>query len=160
MSTTKDSIIDGEKIIMSVNETSNTLLSRGENLNVKSGITVSVSNAYHISEIEQNNRIIKTASRIVWCGLAIICVGILCAITGKTEASVITVVAGIVSEFISAIIFGFVSMSNKSKLKYFEQLSLNEEGEQLLKIVSEMENKKVQEKQFDKMITNYCDRRK
>lgn len=157
-STENDKNDEGMKL--TINETNNIFASHDESLNVKSGVSVSVSNAYHMSEINQNDGVITTAKRMLWCGFSIICVGIICAITGRIEASNITVIAGIISEFISAIIYIFVSMSNKSKHKYFEQLSLSEEGEGLMKAVLQLDNKKAQEKQFDKMVTNYCERRK
>lgn len=51
-------------------------------------------------------------------------------------------------------------MSNKSKLQYFEQLSVSEEGEKHMQMILTLDNKKAKEKLIDKMVTNYCERRK
>jgi hypothetical protein len=113
-----------------------------------------------LSEIKQNETIINTAKRIIWAGFTILAVGIAFAYFGKTDIAMVSAVAGIVTEFVSAIIFAFVSLSNKNKIKYFEQLSISEEGEKHMKIILAMDNKKAQEKLIDKMVTNYCERRK
>lgn len=65
-----------------------------------------------------------------------------------------------VIEFISAIVFAFVTMSNKSKLQYFEQLSMSAESDKLMKVILTLDNKKAKENMIDKMVTNYCERRK
>ncbi len=119
-----------------------------------------LSNAYHESEIAQNERIIKTATRIIWAGFGVICFGIIMAIFEKTTTAIIIAVSGVITEFISGIIFGFISFSNKSKMAYFNQLSYNEEGEKYLQVVMTLDNKKAQEKLVDKLVTNYCERRK
>lgn len=82
------------------------------------------------------------------------------AIFEKTTTAIIIAVSGMITEFISGIIFGFISFSNKSKMAYFNQLSYNEEGEKYLQVVMTLDNKKAQEKLVDKLVTNYCERRK
>lgn len=114
---------------------------------------------YHESEIEQNKKIVKTARYIIWAGFVVICIGIMLALSGQTESAKVTAASGVLTEFISAIIFAFVSISSKSKLEYFKQLSISEEGEKLIEMIRTLENKKAQEKLIDKMISNYCDRR-
>ena len=108
----------------------------------------------------QNDGISKTAKRIIWAGFIVIIVGIIMSYFGKTQTANVAVIAGIITEFISGVIFVFLTKSNKSKMEYFNQLSINEEGENLRQIIMTMDNKKAQEKMIDKMVTNYCDRRK
>lgn len=131
-----------------------------QNLNITENATLTLSNAYHLSEIKQNETIINTAKKIIWAGFSILAIGIMLVFFGRTDMAMISVGAGIVTEFVSAIIFAFVSLSNKNKIKYFEQLSISEEGEKHMKVILAMDNKKAQEKLIDKMVTNYCERRK
>lgn len=120
---------------------------------------LTITNAYHLSEIEQNNTITHTAKRIIWGGFIIICVGIIFALFGKVDVSIITTISGIVTEIISAIVFTFVTLSNKSKLQYFKQLSMDDERDQYLKIIASMD-KEGKEKLLGQLINSYCEIRK
>lgn len=155
---TKD-INTEEKTLVLVSNGDNTF-QNDQQLNLVEKKSFTLTNAYHVSEIKQNDEIMKTAKRIIWAGFIVIAFGAIIAIIGKTEAAIITTVAGVITEFISGVIFAFVTMSNKSKLEYFKQLSITEEGEQHMQIIMSMDNKKAQEKMIDKMVSNYCERRK
>ena len=120
---------------------------------------LTVSNAYHWSEIQQNDSIIKTSKKIIWAGFIVICIGILFALFGKIDVSIITAVSGIITEAISAVVFAFVTQSNKSKLQYFKQLALSEERDKYLDFLQFLD-KDAKEKLLEKMITNYCELRK
>lgn len=120
---------------------------------------LTVSNAYHWSEIQQNQSIINTSKKIIWAGFIVICIGILFALFGKIDVSIITAVSGIITEAISAVVFAFVTQSNKSKLQYFKQLALSEERDKYLDFLQSLD-KDAKEKLLEKMITNYCELRK
>lgn len=120
---------------------------------------LTITNAYHLSEIEQNNTITHTAKRIIWGGFIIICLGIIFALFGKVDVSIITTISGIITEIISAIVFTFVTLSNKSKLQYFKQLSMDDERDQYLKIIASMD-KEGKEKLLGQLINSYCEIRK
>ena len=126
----------------------------------ENSMTLDLTSAYHMSEITQNETIIKTARGIIWCGFVVMCIGILLVFFGKISEAIITSASGLIADFISAIIFAFVTKSNESKLKYFEQLSNTAECDKLMQMISKLENKKAQEKLLDKMVTSYCERRK
>ena len=130
-----------------------------ENLNVVDPTTASkVTHIYHISEIQQNSSIVQTAKWIIWAGFGVICLGVIFALFGKINAAVLTAVSGIITEIISGVVFAFVSQSGKSKLQYFAQLSMVEEGDKLLAIIETLD-KEAKEKQVEKMVDNYCQRR-
>lgn len=131
-----------------------------QSLVISDDSNVNIKAKYHLSEIEQNGIIIGTAKKIIWSGFLVIAVGIILAYKGNVTVAIITTAAGVITEFISAIIFAFVTMSNKSKLKYFEQLTISEEGDKYMEMISQLEDKKAKEKLMDKMISNYCERRK
>lgn len=120
---------------------------------------LTVSNAYHWSEIQQNDSIIDVSKKIIWAGFIVICLGILFALFGKIDVSIITSVSGIITEVISAVVFAFVTQSNKSKLQYFKQLALSEERDKYLEFLQSFD-KEAKEKLLEKMIDNYCELRK
>lgn len=120
---------------------------------------LTIANAYHLSEIEQNNIITMTAKKIIWGGFIVICVGIVFALLGKVDVSIITTISGIITEVISAIVFAFVTLSNKSKLQYFKQLSMDDERDQYLTIIASMD-KEGKEKLLGELINSYCEIRK
>lgn len=150
---------DNSNLCLSSDASLNTFQSQ-QVLNITEKATVTLTNAYHLSEIKQNEAIIKTAKGIIWAGFAVIAIGVIFSFIGKTDAAIVTTASGVITEFISGIMFAFVTMSNKSKLKYFEQLSITEEGEKHMKMILSLDNKKAQEKLIEKMVQNYCERRK
>ena len=114
---------------------------------------------YHTSEIEQNTKIYKTAKGIIWAGFSVIMLSVIIALFGKTTTAIITACAGIITEFISSIIFVFLSNSSKSKLTYYQQLSLDEESKRYIQVINTLKDEdKVA--CINKLIDNYCDRRK
>lgn len=131
-----------------------------EQLNIAEKVgNLTISNAYHWSEIQQNDSIIETSKKIIWAGFIVICIGILFALLGKIDVSIITAVSGIITEGISAVVFAFVTQSNKSKLEYFKQLALSEERDKYLDFLQSLD-KEAKEQLLEKMITNYCELRK
>lgn len=114
---------------------------------------------YHTSEIEQNNKIYRTAKGIIWAGFSVIMLSVIIALFGQTTPAIITACTGIITEFISSIIFVFLSNSSKSKLTYYQQLSLDEESKRYIQVISTMKDEdKVN--LMNKLIDNYCSRRK
>ena len=160
MEESKDNILNIYSELNGVSDKNIHTIANQQILNVEENATRTLTSAYHLSEIKQNQMIIDTAKKIIWARFGIISIGIVFAFVGKTDIAIITAISGIVTEFISAIIFAFVTMSNKSKLQYFEQLSVSEEGEKHMQMILTLDNKKAQEKLIDKMVTNYCERRK
>ena len=130
-----------------------------ENLNVVDPTIASkVTYIYHMSEIQQNSTIVQTAKWIIWAGFGVICLGIIFALFGKIDVAVLTAISGIMTEIISGVVFAFVSQSSKSKLQYFAQLSMVEEGDKLLAVIETLD-KEAKENQVEKMVENYCQRR-
>ena len=133
--------------------------SRNEKLNiVDTAIGSPVTYFYHMSEIQQNNAIINTARWIIWAGFGVICLGAVFSLFGKANAALLTTISGLITETISGVVFAFVSQSGKSKLQYFNQLSMAEEGDKLIKVIETLD-KDVKERMIEKIIDNYCDRR-
>lgn len=153
--------VSGEISQLSVStETSKNTYKSLQTLQVSDTTQVKLTEVYHLSEIQQNETIINMVKKIVWFGFIVIAIGIVFSFMGKIESTLITGISGVVIEFISAIVFAFVTMSNKSKLQYFEQLSMSAESDKLMKVILTLDNKRAKESMVDKMVTNYCERRK
>ena len=130
-----------------------------ENINVVDPTVASrVTYIYHMSEIQQNSTIIATAKRTIWAGFGVIGLGILFALLGKIDVALLTAISGLITEAISGVVFAFVSQSSKSKLQYFTQLSMVEEGDKILAVIQTLDDD-AKEKQVEKIVDNYCQRR-
>lgn len=156
----KESVAEGNTQLSISTETLQNTYNNLQTLQVSDDAQVRLTEVYHMSEIQQNETIINMAKKIVWFGFGVIAIGIIFSFMGKVESALITGISGVVIEFISAIVFAFVTMSNKSKLQYFEQLSMSAESDKLMKVILTLDNKKAKENMIDKMVTNYCERRK
>jgi len=82
---------------------------------------------YHTSEIEQNQKIVTTAIRIIWVGFIVIVAGIFFAIMGKSDIALLTCISGVITEFISGCVFWLVGKTTKNKLNYYMQLTMSQE---------------------------------
>lgn len=116
----------------------------------------SLSAKYHDSEIDNNNKIIKAAVRMLWAGIVVIAFGIIFAIYEKTSSAQLTCISGVIMEFISGAVFGVVGVSTRSKQKYYTQLAKAEERERLLQEINSCQNQKTREKLLEKLVDNYC----
>ena len=132
---------------------------RREEINVaRSHISSSLTFRYHMSEIYQNDDIVRTAKRIIWAGFVVMCLGIICALFEKTSLAILTSISGLVTEMISGVVFSFVSYSSKSKKEYFAQLSIVEEHDKILALINTLDED-AKKQQVDKIVENYCQRR-
>lgn len=129
-------------------------------INASFGDKFAISDFYHLSEIQQNERINTTVRRIIWAGFITIVVGIVFVYFGKLDVAIIATVSGLLTEVVSGIVMAFLTKSNKSKLQYFEQVSFNEECDKYIKEIRLLSDEEEKSRKLEKLIQNYCDRRK
>lgn len=129
-------------------------------INASFGDKFAISDFYHLSEIQQNERINTTVRRIIWAGFITIVVGIIFVYFGKLDVAIIATISGLLTEVVSGIVMSFLTKSNKSKLKYFEQVSFNEECDKYIKEIRLLSDEEEKSRKLEKLIQNYCDRRK
>lgn len=130
-------------------------------LNVTPSDSLKIYFEYHESEIKQNAKIYKLARTIIWTGFTVMMIGVIACFLEVTTASVLTVSAGALTDIISGTILVFLTQSSKSKSDYYKQLSFDEECNKYIKVIQDMnigDDKKIE--QIDKLIENYCKRRK
>lgn len=116
---------------------------------------------YHESEIKQNEKIYELTRKIIWTGFVVMMIGVIACFFGVTTASILTASAGALTEIISGTILVFLTRSSKSKRDYYRQLSFDEECNKYIRVIQNMDisdDKKIE--QIDKLIENYCKRRK
>lgn len=112
---------------------------------------------YHEDELKIHNRINNTAIGIIISGFVIIVIAfIYMIITKEIEVGVITTIAGMMSEFISGIMFWYVTKSSDDKWKYFKILNESEEEERLLHEIENSQNIKFREKMLEKLVDTHC----
>ena len=75
------------------------------------------------------------------------------------DVGIIATVSGIIIDFISGIVFVFLTKSSKNKQEYFRQLSLEAERNDYLKFCENFSN---EDKMIiiTKLIDDYCERNK
>lgn len=114
--------------------------------------------SYHEDELKIHNRINNTAIGIIISGFAIIVFAfIYMIITKDIKVGIITTIAGVISEFISGIMFWYVTKSSDDKWKYFKILNENEEEETLLHEIDKSQNEEFREKMLQKLVDTHCD---
>ncbi len=112
---------------------------------------------YHTDELKIHNRINNTAIGIIILSFAVIVFSfIYMSITKDIKVGAITTIAGVISEFISGIMFWYVTKSSDDKWKYFKILNTNEEEERLLQEIGRSQNIKFKEKMLEKLIDTHC----
>lgn len=151
--------VNNEELSVSSDKIDN-LIHNKPKLNASFNSDFTVSDFYHMSEIRQNEKINNTVRRIIWAGFCMLVIGICFVYFGKIDVAIIATVSGLLTEIISGVVMSFLTKSNKSKLKYFEQLSFNEECDKYLKEIRLLKNEKEKNKKIQDLINNYCDRRK
>ena len=132
---------------------------KNRNLNLSQEKELLLSVKYHVSEIEQNDTICKTTILFLWAGFIIIIVGIVLGFFKYIDVGIIAAVSGIIIDFISGIVFVFLTKSSKNKQEYFRQLSLEAERNDYLKFCENFSN---EDKMIiiTKFIDDYCERNK
>lgn len=145
-------------ITISAEFTSNSI-SDHKDLNISNSKSFTIYAKYHESEIIQNQKICDTARRIIWAGFFVIIVGIVLSFSGKVTPALIASITGTIIEFISSIIFIFLTKSSKSKLEYYKELSFDEECNKYLNAANTIEEKD-RVPLINKLADNYCQRRK
>ena len=132
---------------------------RNENLNLSQEKELLLSVKYHVSEIEQNNAICKTTIFFLCAGFIVIIAGIVLSYFKYIDVGIIATVSGIIVDFISGIVFVFLTKSSRNKQEYFRQLSLEAERNDYLKFCENFSN---EDKMIiiTKLIDDYCERNK
>ena len=132
-----------------------------QKLNITPTDSLKIYLEYHESEIKQNEKIYELARKIIWTGFVVMMIGVIACFFGVTTASILTASAGALTEIISGTILVFLTRSSKSKRDYYRQLSFDEECNKYIRVIQNMDisdDKKIE--QIDKLIENYCKRRK
>lgn len=111
---------------------------------------------YHSNEINQNNKIINTAIGVIIVGTVAIIGSIFIAIFTSFDVGLLTAIAGILIDFISATIFWMVTKSNDNKLKYFNSISSEEERNKIISLIETTKDEKAKIKLIEKMVDSYC----
>lgn len=79
--------------------------------------TVSITDLYHKSEIDQNALIIKHAIRMIWVGIILVAAGLF--FSAFTNVSLLSTLPGAFIDIFSGAMIYMVDKSSASKQKYF-----------------------------------------
>lgn len=133
-----------------------TIVKTSGSATIRKSDTMALRTRYHLSEIDQNKRIISTAIGIIIAGFVIICVGVVVSFFGKISSALITCISGVIVDAIAGTIFWMVGKSTESKLNYFSKLSNDEEREKLIELIYNERSDRFREKMIEKLIDRYC----
>lgn len=113
---------------------------------------------YHQDELRIHSRINNTAIIIIGVGFLLICAAfIYMIITKNVSIGVVTTFGGVATEYISSLLFRYVTKASDDKWKYFSALGEDEEEKRLLEIINTSSNPKFQEKMIEKLVNTYCE---
>lgn len=116
---------------------------------------------YHQDEIQMHSMINKTAIVIISVGFALICGAFIYMIfTKNIIAGAVTTFGGVVTEYISSLLFKYVTKTSDDKWKYFSALGEDKEEKRLLEVINSSSNQKFQEKMIEKLVDTYCENKK
>ena len=110
---------------------------------------------YHESEIENNKRINIAIIFIIFLGMGFLGVGIAGRIFGFLQDGTISVISGVVTEIIGAMIKVLQNASDKSKHKYFEALNQQKRMDNIVKLVEGMSQGAQKNKMISKIIEEH-----
>lgn len=141
----------------SIEKSSSTLSAYNEQnvLTVESGGTLK--GQYHEDELKIHNRINNTAIGIIIAGFVLIAGAFIYMIcTGNNEIGKIGTIAGIITEFISGLLFWFVTKTSDDKWKYFNALSDAEKEERIIKLINSQSSNEFKQRMIEKIVNTYC----
>ncbi len=154
-----DTLYDDGNLVLDT-ESEAIVINKPSDLNVAENPTpTTLYSQYHTNEIEQNKKIYATSRNIIWAGFGVIIIGVVSSFFSLITVSIIATVCGLITEFISGTIFVFLTQSNKEKHEYYRQLSFDEERKEILNVAETLENSDKMTI-INKLVDNYCDRRK
>lgn len=113
---------------------------------------------YHKSEIEHNRTAYRIFCILLIGSFLIIVTGIVACFIHQITTGGLVTISGVVSEFISSVALVFLERSDKNKLAYYKELSMDEE---LKRIMNEVDQLAGDDKMqiLTKIVDNYCSRR-
>ena len=121
----------------------------------------SLKSRYHNSEIDQNEGAYKVVKLILVGGFLVIVAGIALSYYGNLETGILSSIAGVLTELISGTVMVFFNMTGKSKQKYFNQLSLDEERQLYISLIERTDLSEENKMELiNKLIDSYCQRSK
>ena len=119
----------------------------------------SLKSRYHNSEIEQNEGAYKVVKFILVGGFLVIVAGIVLSYFGNLETGILSSIAGVLKELISGTVMVFFNITGKSKQKYFNQLSLDEERQLYISLIERTDlSEENKMGLLNKLIDSYCQR--
>ena len=112
---------------------------------------------YHTGELKIHNRINNTAIGIIIAGFLLIAGAFIYMIcTGNDEIGKISTIAGVVTEFVSGVLFWFVTKTSEDKWKYFNALSDAEKEERIMQLVNSQSSDEFKQEMIRKIVNTYC----
>ena len=114
----------------------------------------SLSTKYHESAINQNDKIVNNAIKMIWVGIILLLIGLIISVC--TKQNFIPMIPGAFVDIFSGTMIHLVNKSSENKQKYFENLTLVEHEERIIELIHKSDNPKFIEDMISKIVDKHC----
>lgn len=131
----------------------NHVLNGSQKINNSEG-NISLSARYHTSTIDQNNKIVSNAIKMIWVGIFLLIIGLVISVITKQD--LLPLIPGAFVDLFSGIMIYLVNKSSENKQNYFKNLTLVEHEERIIELIDKSDNLKFKEDMITKIVEKHC----
>ena len=131
----------------------NHVLNGSQKINNSEG-NISLSARYHTSTIDQNNKIVSNAIKMIWVGIFLLIIGLVISVITKQD--LLPLIPGAFVDLFSGTMIYLVNKSSENKQNYFKNLTLLEHEERIIELIDKSDNLKFKEDMITKIVEKHC----
>jgi hypothetical protein len=131
----------------------NHVLNGSQKINNSEG-NISLSARYHTSTIDQNNKIVSNAIKMIWVGIFLLIIGLVISVITKQD--LLPLIPGAFVDLFSGTMIYLVNKSSENKQNYFKNLTLVEHEERIIELIDKSDNLKFKEDMITKIVEKHC----
>ena len=131
----------------------NHVLNGSQKINNSEG-NISLSARYHTSTIDQNNKIVRNAIKMIWVGIFLLIIGLVISVITKQD--LLPLIPGAFVDLFSGTMIYLVNKSSENKQNYFKNLTLVEHEERIIELIDKSDNLKFKEDMITKIVEKHC----
>ena len=131
----------------------NHVLNGSQKINNSEG-NISLSARYHTSTIDQNNKIVSNAIKMIWVGIFLLIIGLVISVI--TKQGLLPLIPGAFVDLFSGTMIYLVNKSSENKQNYFKNLTLVEHEERIIELIDKSDNLKFKEDMITKIVEKHC----
>lgn len=131
----------------------NHVLNGTQKINTSEG-NISLSARYRTSTIDQNDKIVSNAIKMIWVGICLLIIGLIISVVTKQD--LVPLIPGAFVDLFSGTMIYLVNKSSENKQNYFKNLTLVEHEERIIELIDKSDNPKFKEDMITKIVDKHC----